>query len=389
MNDGMISRYHGAPRGVNRQPQRAMIIAGQNKARGKIVLLAAMLACTPDAELPVVAVGHYVEIATNRDEDVCGGTAAYMDRVIEAAFTIMDGAPPEGLFVRFEWLEFDEQDPVLGGGVTRRSNDGVLIQSDYYLVEEHELVHAVQLQTGKISADFLFEGLAILLEAKRPYAQFPWESSSPVTLDEVVGAENLPNELYPYAWFIVSQIVRDHGFDGLRQLWDAVPYGATAGQVRAAYEAQFGQSIDVLLDPAEEWPSKRLPCYFALCPTTEPIPWDDSRLSVAGPRGCADDPDAIGPDRRDYLDEYGEVWRQYDMTLDPGTYDISFSPNIGANIISCEVDCEEVGVYRPGFLAGELSLSSSQRQRVEVRAEIGDLPTQSPGMYTVELMPPD
>jgi hypothetical protein len=51
---------------------------------GLSLLAMSFFAC--GEELPVVARGRYVELATDRDDPVCAGTVAHLDRFIEAAF---------------------------------------------------------------------------------------------------------------------------------------------------------------------------------------------------------------------------------------------------------------------------------------------------------------
>lgn len=352
-----------------------------------------LVACSADGGMHVAARGRYVEIATERDEPVCGGTAAHMDAIIEAAFAVMGASPPDRRFVRFEWLELNEDDPLIGGGRTTFTESGVLIRSDAYLVEEHELVHAVQHEAWPLSNDFLHEGQAVLLDAKRLWRQpFMWPETA--DLDQVLGASNLPHDDYPLAWFVVSQIVLDHGFEGLRDLWHSVPRGSSAAEVRDAYEALFGRSMDALVEnyvvddpenPLGPQEVERRPCALALCPAIASRAWDDGVWSATAPLGCEDDPQAVGPDRREYIHSDGDVWRNEVLVPEPGRYSVTSSPRTGYGLTGCALDCSDGG--QGAMTDGPFDThtpplylwSGVGPVRVEVRAAIGDLPTDTPG----------
>ncbi len=344
--------------------------------------------CTPSSEeLPVVATGRYVEIATEREETVCAGTVDYFDRVIASGFELLGETPPERVFVRFEWLELEEPNPAIGGGHAERTDEGVLLQSDVQLVEEHELAHAVHLQAWPTSNTFLHEGLAVLLDPKRVFAQNPWPDS--VEIDEVLEASSLTTQRYALAWFLVSQIVDDHGFEGLAAFWRAVPRGSTAAEVRAAYQQLFGRSIDALIEPrlveneAGTFEVPRFPCNFALC-LAPAHPWDGNRWEGPGPLDCGSDPSAIGPDHREYLHEYGDVWRDYVIEMDDHALDVSSSDSVGGNLSTCSLVCSNSQI-ESGQSIGPSAVEDGQtwpgagRHRVEVRSAISDLPTAEPG----------
>lgn len=346
--------------------------------------------CSASQELPVVARGRYVEIATSRDEPICGGTVAYMDRFVTSAFAVLGEAPPDDVFVRFEWLELDARDPLIGGGRTKTIDDHVLIQSDVYLIEEHELVHAVQFSAWPSSNPFLREGLAVFLDAKRLYQQSAWADD--VSLDDVLAADPLTTQHYPLAWFLVSQIVRDHGFEGLRDLWYAIPAGSSAGEVRLAYEQVFGRPIDTLLEDVPVEPgmdpdqATRRACDFGICAAAE-TPWVGGVWTAPGPTDCEDDPDAVGPDGRVYLSERGEVWRNSTIVMEHGWYETEMSPSVSRGIAGCSLRCEWAATgltgSPPGYHEGPSYTNMTGPYRVDVRSALADLPTDVPGTVTV------
>ena len=113
------------------------------------------MACTPDDALPVVARGKYIDLATERDEPICGGTVALLDGLVEEGFAFLGEPPPGDLRIRYEWLpEPDEPTSLIGTGSTRRLGDEILIRTDQ-LVEEHELAHAVHASARPVSARYV------------------------------------------------------------------------------------------------------------------------------------------------------------------------------------------------------------------------------------------
>jgi hypothetical protein len=277
-----------------------------------LACIAAITGCA-EPEWRVLGEGRYVELVTNRDEDdatVCGGTVAFYDRFVEAAFEFLGETPPDHVFVRYYWVP---QPEMTHEGYAVRSGDMTSIVTDF-VVSEHELAHAVHQQAWPPSNMFFYEGLATLLDPRRePVPDYDWPESA--TLDEILGRTNVTsgNDYYQ-AWYLVSQIIADHGVAGLRDFWRAVPRGSTPQEVRDAYQALFGRPMEVLTVPWEYddgddpgwWDTSRFTCEFALC-TGEVRPWVDNVWTASGPAGCEDDPDAIGP--MSYKPAYGlPVW---------------------------------------------------------------------------------
>jgi hypothetical protein len=347
---------------------------------------------------PVVARGRWVEIATNRDEPVCAGTVAYMDALIEAGFELLGEAPPDRVFVRYEWSEPDEERPLIPTGYAQPVNDDIWITSNR-LVHEHELVHAVHLHAWPRSASFMHEGLAVLLDAKRLWLHGAGGLPRDVLLDDVLTITDPEPADYDHAWFLVSQIVFDHGLDGLRDFWHAVPPGATAQHVRAAYMALFDRSIDALIEPyhavnasGDDIWIERGRCSLNLCPGS-PKPWAGDVWSASGPTGCQSDPQAVGPMTWSSSLGIGSVWRPYVVEF-AGEEDGEFRPDrprsmhphdllpnggAGALLEACWFECATVGTGEVFPDAPRQWQWGPGRFRVEVLHELDDLPLDPPG----------
>jgi hypothetical protein len=333
----------------------------------------ASLGCGED--LPVVAQGRYVEIATDRDDPVCAGTVAHLDRFIEEVFDVLGETPPDRVFVRIEWPAHHDW-----AAFARLEGDRVLIRSPF-LVDEHELVHAVHLQAWPRSARFLHEGLAVLIQPHRPYQPVGVSHFSRSGLDELLGAKTLAPGRYAAAWFIVAQIVHDHGFEGLRELWHRIPANASTQQVRDAYLELHGRPIDELIEP-----TGRMLCSYTVC-AGEPHGWGEDRWVGSAPVGCEDDPNAVGPDPAPYsYDPVGTVWRDYVLENATPVLPPRFSEGVNAIVIPCGFHCPYEG---PSYLGPDASLSIGFRTfvgrvRVEVRTRLEALPSDPPGTVEVE-----
>ena len=336
-----------------------------------------------------------------------------MDRFVAAGSALIGEEPRDDLLVRYRW----RTDPVRDAsgfvwrGYTSTSSDGSILVRSVSLIHEHELAHVVHAQAWGWSQPFLNEGFAVLLDPRRGYEAMTWKgiSNDPrfTSLDDVLSSSDLPGDLFPAAWYIVSQIVRDHGFDGLHALWEAVPRGATASEVRAAYEQTFGEPMDVIfenLDPIGVCPDDpcnqptRVTCTATPC-TAEPSPWTDDAWSATAPTGCEDDPTAIGPFAG--IADHGDVWR--DATVDIDQWE-KIAPETSAvtsvNMMRCGLRCWAYngGPYLPllpdidepetFWNGGEFTLPIKGRYRVEVRRDLEDLPDDTPGTFTLRVQPP-
>jgi hypothetical protein len=352
--------------------------AGPGVLVGALALVAS-LACGED--LPVVARGRYVEIATDRDEPVCAGTVAHIDRFIEGAFEVLGETPPDRIFVRSEWPAHHD-----GSASARIDGDRVVTRSPL-LVHEHELMHAVHLEAWPRSASFMHEGLAVLIEPHRRFQSIKMEDLSRAAFDEILGARRLEVGRYPAAWFIVSQIVYDHGIEGLRELWHRVPWDSSTQQVRDAYFELFDRPIDALVEP---WiyegpngpsPIGRMTCSYTVC-AGEPHAWDEDRWLAEGPAGCEDDPHAVGSDAQMYDLDVGSVWRDYLLERTTLIEPPRLSGPVTAMVIPCGFRCPYDGPVYVG--PDQLSTDWGGLLRVEVRTPLEALPIDRPGTFELQ-----
>jgi hypothetical protein len=341
---------------------------------GVSLLAMSIFACGED--LPVVARGRYVELATDRDDPVCAGTVAHLDRFIEGVFAAIGESPPDRVFARVEWPA--HHDGTASAGI---DGDRVFARSPL-LVHEHELMHVAHLQAWPRSARFMEEGLAVMVDPHR--RDFPvWEVSASM-LDAVLEDQVLEGGRYAVAWFIVSQIVHDHGMEGLRELWHRIPARASTQRVRDAYFEVFGRSIDALIEPLimegpdGPVPVPRVPCSYTVC-TGEAHPWQGDRWIAEAPSGCEDDPNAVGADAQAYDAVVGPVWRDYLLENTTPLEPPQLSDQVTAIAMRCGLQCPYEGA---GPILPE-SASLGGRLRVEVRTTLESLPTDTSG--TLEL----
>jgi hypothetical protein len=349
--------------------------------RSSAVLMAIVAGACSEDDLPIVARGRYVEIATDEDAPVCAGTAAFMDAYLEAVADTLGEALPDGVFVHYEW------DATRSSGFTIQDGTRMVVTSER-LPSEHELVHVVHGKLWPPSRAFLHEGLAVLLGDAASYESGEWPGGA--SLDQLLEAKRSELDYYE-AWFIVSQIVRDHGFDGLREFWHAVPNDASAPEVRAAYEAMFGRSIDVLIEPDlimvpgidEPFEQPRRTCYFTACPH-EPTPWDGDVWTAEAPNSCEDD-DAIGPTTGGLA---GDVWRSFVLDREVGDYRLTGAGGAHGIYRWCALRCTNLDTHAYGAIDSGRTYEELDPYGGEVRVDIGrdleELPTDEPG--GVEIM---
>jgi len=348
-----------------------------------LVCIVALSGCREE-ELDIVARGRYIELATDRDEAVCAGTVPFMDDYVEAVAALLGETLPNRVFIRYEWLD-------IAHGNTSKDDALRLVRSNL-LPHEHELVHAVHGEVWPASRSFFHEGLAVLLD-NRGYILSPWPEDA--SLDLLLEASGSSEVDYYQAWFLVSQIVREHDFDGLREFWLAVPPDASASEIRATYQALFDQPISALFEPEIMFPGEeyeyevpRYGCHFAVC-VGEPTPWQGDMWSGEAVVGCEDDPHAVGPTPLNFA---APVWRPHVAEIDEGSLRMTASAGVGAVFRPCQLQCRE---NDPAF--GAVGTSKTQVNdpfywpgllRVEVGRELEDIPADEPGTLQFERLDP-
>ncbi len=304
-----------------------------------------------------------------------------MDGYVGAVADILGEPLPDRIFIRYEWIDIDH-------GRTFAEGD-LRIVRDGRLLGEHELVHAVHREVWPASRPFFHEGLAVLLD-NADWVGGPWPGGTP--LEPLLEADRAEDLSYHQAWFLVSQVVRDHGFDGLGELWHAVPSTATAVEIREAYEGLFGQPIDALLQPDvmlpgtdAEFEVPRGTCHFTVC-VGAATPWDGDQWSGEAAVGCEGDPEAVGPTPINFA---APVWRSYVVDVADGPHRWTTSAGVGAYVRPCQLRCtadpdQGFTIVGPGETREIDTSAWSGRVRVEVGRELEQLPTDEVGTLRIE-----
>ena len=331
-----------------------------------------------------MATGRWIELATNNDTPICGGTVDFLDSVVEASFGALGEAPPNDLTIRYEW----KADAVVG---TASGAGRDIVVRTSQLVEEHELGHAVHLAAWPKSNDFMHEGLAVLFDSRRYLDPYAWPDS--FELDDLIGPKLDANEHYNQAWFLVSQIVRDHGFDGLRDLWHDIPEGSSPQHVREAYRQRFGQPIETLLEPVLNpitgGYETRYPCLFTPCGEPDVLV-ESGSLEAPGPSGCVDDPTAVGPFQRPAGIDPPPVWKSTTFVTET-TLGLEPHDELSIAIRPCELVCDSVSSGSISFDPGDNYRFPfwPGKWRVEIHQELEALPTDDPGAVVLPAVEAD
>lgn len=282
------------------------------------------------SESSVIATGRDFELASDRDEPLCAGTVDTIDAYLDAVADLLGETLPNTRFLRIEWRDVGDAD---GMTTDRLLRDDVIVTSDP--IDPHELVHAAHLQVWPKSHRLLMEGLATMVGTRGWLQSESWPDGKPI--DSVLGQWNGD---YAAALYIVSQVVEEHDFEGLRSLWYAVPMGASASEFRDAYRSIFDQPIDHLVEPKMigPVPATRLSCFYEIF-LEPPQPLDASgQWQGRGPTEC-DDPATIGPRAA-----AGEVtaWTHQVVELPANAPFVTLVGGTGAVVRTCGFGCNAV-----------------------------------------------
>lgn len=309
-----------------------------------------------------IAEGRYVQICSERDEPLCAGTVQAIDAYFESVAGVIGEELPNERFVRIELS--DDVGTGESTTVDRLVRRDRIVTNDPF--HRHELVHAVLLNVWPRSHRALEEGLASMLGTRGVELE-PWPKNEP--LDPLLEW----NEDYNAAAYIVSQIVDEEGFDGLRRLWHRLNEDSGAAEFRGAFAQEFGRPVDDLIAEVDVGgvPTRRFPLLYDVCPGEV-----DALLTGAweatGPESCADDPRSIGARPRRFGGGFsvwthhwvevgaegtltvegdegvvfrrcglGNDWRLHDVELPPGTHD--FLLGAGKYLVEVEHRLEQLG----------------------------------------------
>ncbi len=291
------------------------------------------MGCNPAEEPDSDQVGEYVEMYNQSGEELCPATVSYMDDYLAEVLTFLGEDPPGGRFVEYRWRERSIF------GLATPTADGTRITTGSS-IHEHELVHAVHQNVWPEAPTFLQEGLAEFL-GDTTFIQDAgsWRPTGD-ELDEAL-SEFGETRVYGLSWLIVSQIVLEQGFPGLRRFWFALEPSASMQEVRETYTRMFGGSLDDLTQPfevtinGETGYTKRGVCWVRFC-MGEPLTYRDGEVEASGVEGC-DDEDAVSPSIA-----MGQVdpWRDY---IVEGTWPPVVGEDTSAGLY---VEIEQCGVLR-------------------------------------------
>jgi hypothetical protein len=333
-----------------------------------LLMLAMTLGVAGCGDVPVVARGKFVELATDREEPVCAGTIPRIDAYLEAVATLLGEELPNRRFLRIEWRDIGYGDSETMDHVLQ---DDVIVTGNPF--DQHELVHAVHVQVWPRSHRLLEEGLATMIGTRGWLMADPWPEGR--SIDSALGQWEGD---YPAALFIVSQIIKDHGVEGLRTLWHELSPDSDAAAVRAAYQREFERSIDVLVEPVMvgPLPNRRFSCFYEICLE------DAERLdaigewSAQGPGSCAEDGRAVGP-----LPREGRLsaWTHQVVEIGAEPPVIATSGGEGIIVRYCELGCNTVA--HDAKVAPDTTVDfalTPGRYLVEIGHELSALPTSTP-----------
>jgi hypothetical protein len=186
---------------------------------------------------------RYVRYVSDQAVTPCGGLARETDKQIEYLFDLLSEPYPAPRPIEYEWVEDNSTltCSINAAGCAYATAEGAAIAS-IYLADLHELAHAAHLLTIGTSHRVLTEGFASYA-SNQPGTADPQDTTYFMqAIEEFITAGTLSSDQYPLAARFVGMTIERHGITAFKAFWLKVPRDAQLAEVRAAYEATFGES---------------------------------------------------------------------------------------------------------------------------------------------------
>lgn len=186
---------------------------------------------------------HYVRYMSDQPFAPCGGLARETDKQVEFLFDLLSEPYPPPLSIEYEWVEDNSTLTCSdnASGCAQATVGGAAIES-IYLAYLHELAHAAHLLTLGTSHRVLTEGFASYASSQ-PRVAAPQDAAVfTQAIESLLDAGTLSGEQYTLAARFVGMTIERHGIAAFKAFWREVPRDAKLAEVRATYEASFGES---------------------------------------------------------------------------------------------------------------------------------------------------
>jgi hypothetical protein len=187
---------------------------------------------------------RYVRYVSDQPFAPCGGLARETDKQVEFLFDLLGEPYPPPLLVEYEWVE-DNSMLTCGenaAGCAQATAEGGAAIASIYLAYLHELAHAAHLLTIGTSHRVLTEGFATYASDSNRVAAPQDTGLFTQAIESFLDAGPLSADQYPLAARFVGMTIERHGIATFKEFWKMVPRAAKLAEVRAAYEANFGES---------------------------------------------------------------------------------------------------------------------------------------------------
>ena len=211
-----------------------------------IVLLASLGCAACEAAAPdegPFLETRYVRYVSDQAVTPCGGLARETDKQVEYLFDLLSEPYAHPLSIEYEWVE-DQSMLACGenaSGCAYGTADGAVIES-IYLAHLHELAHAAHELTIGNSHRVLTEGFASYASNQPGIADPQDVTLFTQAIEGFITAGTLSADQYPLAARFVGMTIERHGMAAFKAFWRKVPRNAQLAEVRATYEASFGES---------------------------------------------------------------------------------------------------------------------------------------------------
>jgi hypothetical protein len=311
-----------------------------------------LLASCQVTELETAAGRHVVVHWDPNEYQLCGGTIAHIDSLLEIEAQTygvdLPAAPNTEIYWTTDrtlvanacWLEVGACNLHLPNGTN------MLLSSE--VVDLHELAHTVNLTgTGLDLPSFFAEGFANRWEA----GLGTWAQTDKIfyrgdlTYSQVLAwlaPARIPTEAYGRAGFLWSWLEAEFGPHAMREFARRINMFSSIAKIEREFQATFGITLETAVDRSRGTPLMVFdspPCSMTHLPT---LVWTGEPLVLStGPSTCAaaDVVNQMGAARYARL-ELGDVWREYSLEVTGPLFS-------GANIHFFECRGEPVPFYPP------------------------------------------
>jgi hypothetical protein len=286
-----------------------------------------------DALPPVVLEAGQVSLRYDGPDEVCRGTAAYLDAVADEFYARLGTSPAGDARIDYVWTYPNGVDDYCDEGYACAQNDresNISIVFADAMPDLHEMVHATHFRVWPDSVEVLEEGLAETWGSIQPDQRWPASVAVADLFPSVDGGAE-----YVASHHVVYQTLEAAAWPAFEELWRTSSVGASQSEFEMTYATKVGIALDAVL--AES--TQTFGCVVPACVGERVSVSPDGTFMLAASPGCDDDAtigsdsaDSLLPLRRAYVIE-GHA---------PGLFGVALPPDTGDESVVVFRECDAV-----------------------------------------------